>query len=523
MAWLPGFKKRIKWTIDHDDIDANVTWFPVRLHLGTVVGIEGTEEQTSSSSNYFLYSGSKTRCGQKLTISGKTVTKLSFLLYRYGNPSGNVTFTVRQTDDTVLASKIWGDSGGLSTPAPTWKEVTLDTPINVNEEVRVSCEYSGGDSSNFVGIRYKNTDVKASEGLSYYDGSWTDEDGNGNDYDCAYKYTYAHDISCIFDELGAEDLKIAITKADGLTELYGEIEKWDDTNEEAELWVSRDGWAISDSADTDGYLYYDSTHADNDTYIGVKNSTPAQSVWDGNFKGVWHMVDGASTSAIYDSTSNNNDGAKKGANEPIEAAGKIHKCQSFDNTDDYILVSDSAELRITGDLTVEAWLKTGGVGHGDHIYHAYYNSSPYTGFAVALNGAGAGGNDGKVSFYSSGGGGWLLGDSTYNDDSWHYIATALDSTTIRFYGDGATDGTGASAVPGAWTGNRGIGAKYVGTNQIDGEIDELRLSDVARSASWIKASYESERDHLITWGSEEVNFETGSEYQLINLGVQVYG
>jgi len=74
---------------------------------------------------------------------------------------------------------------------------------------------------------------------------------------------------CVFDELtsDANRFKIAFTKADGETQLYGEIEKWDDANESAIIHVSRDGWVISNTENTDFYMYYDIDHADNTDYI----------------------------------------------------------------------------------------------------------------------------------------------------------------------------------------------------------------------------------------------------------------
>ena len=43
------------------------------------------------------------------------------------------------------------------------------------------------------------------------------------------------DVSCVFDELTSNDnrKKIAVTKTDGETQLYVEIEQWDDANEKA--------------------------------------------------------------------------------------------------------------------------------------------------------------------------------------------------------------------------------------------------------------------------------------------------
>ena len=51
-----------------------------------------------------------------------------------------------------------------------------------------------------------------------------------------------------------------------------------------------------------------------------------------------------------------------------------------------------------------------------------------------------------------------------------------------------------------------LGAVYNGTSYInffDGLIDEVRISNVARSAAWIKASYNSLNNSLLTYGARE--------------------
>jgi hypothetical protein len=60
----------------------------------------------------------------------------------------------------------------------------------------------------------------------------------------------------VFSELGADAnrFKIAFTKADGETQLYAEIEKFDYTNSKAVFHVSKSDWVVSASADTDFYL-----------------------------------------------------------------------------------------------------------------------------------------------------------------------------------------------------------------------------------------------------------------------------
>jgi len=145
------------------------------------------EEQTQNDMNLFLYTGYFTRHSQRLTVPNREITHLSFLLHKEGTGStGDITFAIRRvSDDGIIANKVWGDSGDL--PAvDTWLEVELDTPVVVDEEVRLSCEFTSGDSDNCPVTRAKNSDVKADEYLCWYNGSWVSQ----TDRDFAYKYTY---------------------------------------------------------------------------------------------------------------------------------------------------------------------------------------------------------------------------------------------------------------------------------------------------------------------------------------------
>lgn len=148
-----------------------------------------TEEQTANSSYLTLRSDGAVRRGQRLTISNRTVTKLSFLLYKSGSPTGDVTFTIRKvSDDSIINSKVWGNASALTTSTSgTWYEVTFDSPVLVNEEVRILAEFSGGDASNWVGCRLQTSDVKADEYSTSYIASYADY----APYDGAYIYTFS--------------------------------------------------------------------------------------------------------------------------------------------------------------------------------------------------------------------------------------------------------------------------------------------------------------------------------------------
>jgi|GEM_PF-2102289 len=309
------------------------------------------------------------------------------------------------------------------------------------------------------------------------------------------------DVSCVFDELAldANRRKIAVTTSDGTTECYVEIEKWDDANEKAWLWVKVP--SISSSSDTDLYLYYDVNHLDNGIYVGDTNSTPAESVWDDNYVMVQHLADGASTSATYDSTSNNNDGTKKGANEPIETnSGKIDDAQDFDGGDDYLTTALGGLPTTMVDITVAFWASPSGtLEHGSilravtddtanrlNIHFPWDDSTIYWDFGdISGNGrltASWNSDWNNVWAY------WVfiseagVGQKIYRNNT----LVASDANVEYF-----SKGTKTLEI-----------AKY---NDVywDGIIDEFRISSYPRSAAWIKASYNSGNDSFVTFGAAE--------------------
>jgi len=314
-----------------------------------------------------------------------------------------------------------------------------------------------------------------------------------------------YDLSFVFDELqsDANRKKIAVTTSDGTTQCYVEIEKWDDANEKAWLWVKAP--SILGATDTDFYLYYDSTHADNTDYVGDPNSTPAENVWDANFKAVYHMRDGASTSAIYDSTSNNKDGTKKGAAEPAittDANGKVSEAQLFDGTDDDI---NLGSVLSSDTITVEAWAK-----HTKTLVSGYNYGIVASQTWVA----------GKMEFgpmYATASTYYLAFDvysvltpkstTIFSNNTWYCFAGTYDKTgtSQKWYYNGILDKTLTSGQ--TWytvdLTNLDIG-DFLSGRYFGGTIDEVRISNIVRTIAWLKATYETERDHLLDWGSEEV-------------------
>jgi len=152
-----------------------------------------SEEQTVQDSREDMRNGFYHRLGQKLTISSRLVSDLSFMLAKAGftgNPTGDITFTIRKvSDDSLVASKVWGDAADLAGTTLAWYTATFDSPVFVNEEVRISAEFSGGDTLNVVRWGRAVSDLKADEQYTRYgpetSNVWQDRTG-----DATYKYTY---------------------------------------------------------------------------------------------------------------------------------------------------------------------------------------------------------------------------------------------------------------------------------------------------------------------------------------------
>jgi len=302
--------------------------------------------------------------------------------------------------------------------------------------------------------------------------------------------TGSDDVSCIFDELtqDANRKKIAVTTSDGETQCYVEIERWDDTNEKAWLWVKVP--SVSNSAETVLYLYYDSSQSDNTTYVGDTGDSPAQSVWDSNFTLVWHMGQDPSggSECILDSTSNGNNGTPAGAMTSGDLVdGQIGKCIEFDGSDDEInmktMISDST-------MTMEILYYCTDYGTWTMFCGKDGSTTDFFGFYPASTiRVRADNTDADVS-------------EALATNAWINLAASLDGSNATIMEDGVSKGTPALSAKVFDIDTLGYG--FTTTDyHLTGKVCEFRLSDIARGADWLKATHYSNNDGICGYGSEE--------------------
>lgn len=324
--------------------------------------------------------------------------------------------------------------------------------------------------------------------------------------------TGAADVSAVFDELGsdANRKKIAVTSSDGTTQLYVEIERWDDANEKAWLWVKVPSILATGGATL--YLYYDSTKADNTTYIGDITDAVAQNVWDSNFVFVCHMAqdpNGDASNALKDSTSNAIHATPNGSMTSADLVDAvIGKGIDFDGSDDYLSTASANDaLNITTTLTLECIFKpnstldsslTDSIGLLSRQHKPTQNQDSYS---LLIN------PNGQLQLGTYGGN--IQGTiASWSNASWHYVAGTYNSTGL--VGDLFANGVKETLTTDNYDTMAGATNSLViahldtAAQIFPGKIDEVRISNIIRPDAWIKATHYSNSDGLISFGSEEI-------------------
>ena len=282
---------------------------------------------------------------------------------------------------------------------------------------------------------------------------------------------------------------IRFTLSDGVTLLKYERVSFSVTDGKATgiFWVKVP--AIS-TAGTYIYCWYGNASA-------TDGSTPADS-WDAHHVAVYHMQD-YDTSHIHDSTANANHGTKKGANEPIEADGKIGKGQNFDGSNDYIDLGTLGNLAGNA-LTVSLWANVDTLGN----YEQFIDSSAGATDTTVRLAIGPRQSPWKMIVIIGDGVGVqvLTFNYTVPTGEWHLYTVVLNNTEAILYVDGGpieTKSVIRTLASGTYRIGRGFNASYY----YDGQQDEIRISSVARSAAWIAYEFanQSSADGGLTWGA----------------------
>ena len=254
---------------------------------------------------------------------------------------------------------------------------------------------------------------------------------------------------------------------------------------------------LSSSTDTTIYLYYGKP--------GTSSKENPEGVWDTSFDGVWHLDEISGT--VYDSTSHNYDGTPlNGAIQ--DATGKVDGTDEFDGVNDSIATTYYPN---DGAHTLEFLMNVDSLeGNPDSISGQYYQS---VGCHDSQNHRFYGGifydtveSESEVVFGMGNGykGGTVESAATgMSAGTWYYIVVTADGSIARYYldtieKDSFTYTQTGSSVDGFHLGSKTLNKSGGGLNPLDsfldGKVDEVRISNVVRSAEWLAATFENITD-----------------------------
>ena len=538
MADLYGtYDKRIKLTIDHNDIDSELTWFPVTVFFTSTQGEEIFTEfdadedfdrcafTTSDGSTQLyadceLFDASEQKAIYHVSKTGWTISDSSdtdFYFY-YDNDAGHNTTYISKSGNTA-AQSVWDSNFKAVYHMNDPEEPTYDTEYDGSVEpdsdgwTLGGTDYASSDGDiltidttadgSYTCYYYKAPDVNFDNGFYLKIRTQIHDDTNAD----AYQYIR------INDGTQNEWCALAIAKTilyDAKSGGFSSIKVVDttDTYHIYEIYIKGSTAKVyMDGAYVDTITIVSDTVSDNVQFGDV--STGATSKLECMIDYVNYALDiGYNPYGIVDATSNANHGDKKASGEPAEATGKVGKGQTYDATDDYITVADDDSLDFgTGDFTLEAIIKTdtqnnrifnkGNYGEADGMYRIYFrDSDPYIRMSVYNNSAGTQSDDEPTD---------------YADGYFHHIVGQRDGDYLRIFGDGAEKGTaksGADDVDVSSNNSLYLGAESSVATFTVKTLDEMRISSSARSAAWIAATYDSLWDTLLTYGDEETSEAT---------------
>lgn len=276
---------------------------------------------------------------------------------------------------------------------------------------------------------------------------------------------------------------ILFTANDGTSLLDFEIQSFNGTTGALVAWIRIP--TLSATTDTPFYLYYRNPAA----VSSLQNPT---GVWDTSYQAVWHLDEASGTRS--DATTKGN--TLTDNNTVTSGTGKIGVAASFDNTlPEYLSRTDGnlsanfpgkSTSSSTG-VTVSAWANFG-IMDGSHSHNMITKTSSDGLTSEFYMWAGSTASKLNTQFST----GTTVSSTTFLVDTWYYTTMVWNGTNVQIYINGAADGTaGAMASFPTTTNMFKIGTRWNNTvnRSMNGLLDEIRVSNTARSADWIATEY----------------------------------
>ncbi len=277
------------------------------------------------------------------------------------------------------------------------------------------------------------------------------------------------------------------------TELTFKIERWDNVNKLAEVWVKVP--QILGNNNTQAIKMY----WGNSGTLPPAPTAPVFTSADG-YAGVWHLSENpGSTAGGYKDAVGSNNGT--GNNGTSSVGGDIGNGVNFTSTSNQSITIPNAAsagapstFHPTGSLTVEAWINASSQGQYKRFVGKGFTSAtnPWDEYDIQFSGA-----SNTFAFVISMGSTQYAVTSTTatSTGQWYHVVGTYDQSNMRIYVNGSQECSVARTGTISDYGQGLTFGKYQNDNNsnFNGKLDEVRISFTARSSDWIALCYMNQR------------------------------
>jgi hypothetical protein len=269
-----------------------------------------------------------------------------------------------------------------------------------------------------------------------------------------------------------------------------EIERWDASAGQAEIWVRVDTIYGSNSTQ------FISMHWGNSAATDASNSAVVFDTAAG-FQGVWHLAGAGDTDAL-DATRNRFNGTPYHMSAVSAVTGAIGTARRFDGDSSCIKMAGTADSKLNfpqrGNYTLSAWVNAAAledtaqdrpiVSKGDFQYHLQVHARDqvfYWEFA-------------EYQWNKS----WEFEQAPAIAQTWKFITGVRSGSSMLFYVDGVCVRTSPDTVWSTYSRNTSfdlaLGIEQAHPSKaFNGIIDEVRVSSAARGSAWIRLCYMNQK------------------------------
>ena len=280
--------------------------------------------------------------------------------------------------------------------------------------------------------------------------------------------------------------------------LHHEIEKYEGGTGKLVAWVNVS--ALSSNSDIVFYMYYGNS--------SCSSQENAENVWDSNFKMVHHLEE--TSGNHYDSTGYGNDGSPvNGVLQDV--IGMINGGDEFDGSDDYVYCGSHSSLDELNPITFEGWVYLDSYGSlsAGRVFEKSNRLWFTDGFDTSRHCLSF------VQHFSGTHGQWLTPTGSLSTSEWYYVALIYDGSSSAndpiVYINGVSQTLNEMNTPSGTclsdaSSNLTLGDRISGGRSFDGKMDEVRVSNVMRSAGWVVTCYNNQHNpsSFYSIGDEEM-------------------